>query len=186
MDAQKVYWQYLKDQSGCQDAEIINTGLIIDTKSPCIVCNPDALVNIPVAQEPLGIAEHKCNYSLAQSTPPQTVVEAAHNNKKFYCQLSSSGEIEVETGHDYYFQVQGTLSNTRKWCDFVVWTPSGIAIQRVTVDECLWERHKATLGCFYQNAILPELALPRHTISQATREPFLMLTEAGSSTMLTW
>ena len=85
LDAQKAYWQYLKDQSGCQDAEITNTGLIIDTKNPCLACSPDTLVNIPGAQEPLGIAECNCPYSLAHSNPPQTAVEAARNNKKFYC-----------------------------------------------------------------------------------------------------
>ena len=114
VDAQNAYWQYLKDQSGCQDAEITNTGLIIDTKSPCLACSPDTLVNIPGAQEPLGIAECNCPYSLAHSNPPQTAVEAARNNKKFYCQLSSSGGIELKTGRDYYFQVQGTLSITRR------------------------------------------------------------------------
>ena len=65
LDAQKAYWQYLKDQSGCQDAEITNTGLIIDTKSPCLACSPDTLVNIPGAQEPLGIAECNCRKGLS-------------------------------------------------------------------------------------------------------------------------
>ena len=127
-------------KSVCQDAEITNTGLIIDTKSPCLACSPNSPMNIPGTQEPLGIAQYKCPYSLAPSNPPQTAVEIAHNNKKLYCQLSSSGGIELKTGHNYYFQVQDTLSITRrKWCDFVVWSPSGNAIQQVPTDECFLE-----------------------------------------------
>ena len=127
-------------KSVCQDPEITNTGLIIDTKSPCLACSPNSPMNIPGTQEPLGIAQYKCPYSLAPSNPPQTAVEVAHNNKKLYCQLSSSGGIELKTGHNYYFQVQDTLSITRrKWCDFVVWSPSGNAIQQVPTDECFLE-----------------------------------------------
>ena len=109
-------------------------------------------------------------------------IRSSTQQQKFYCQLSSSRVIQLKTGHDYYFQIQGTLAVTRrKWCDFVVWTLNSIAVQRVTADESFWEKHKTTLEHFYWNAILPELALPRHTIGQAIREPFLVSSETGSS-----
>ena len=70
---------------------VTNTGLVIDTDFPCLACSPDALVEIQGAEEPLGIAEYKCPFSLAQSN--QTAVEAANDpdkKKNFYCQVCPS------------------------------------------------------------------------------------------------
>ena len=130
-------------------------------------------------QEPLGIAEYKCPYSLAHANPPQTAVEAVNDvgNKKFFCQAGPSGDLELKKGHDYYFQVQGTLAIRRRtWCDFVVWTPMGTSVQRIAVDPSFWEKHRPTLLRYYRKAILPELTLPRHVTGQAIREPFLLHT----------
>ena len=119
----------LKDQIGCDNAKLTNTGLFIDTENPCLACSPDALVEIPGAQEPLRVVENKCPYSIAYANPPKTAFEAA-GQKKFYCQRSSSGEVQLKENHDYYFQIQETLAiMNRQWCDFVVWTPSGILIR---------------------------------------------------------
>ena len=170
---------YLKSQTGCQHAEVTNTGLVIDTDYPCLACSPDALVKISGAQEPLGIAEYKRPYSLARTIPHQTALEAANDvsNKKLFCQAGHSGDLELKKGHDYYFQVQATLAITRRtWCDFVEWTPMGTSVQRITVDPTFREKHRPTLLCYYRKAILPELTLPRHVTGQAIREPFLLHT----------
>ena len=149
VDAQKEYQLYLKDQIGCDNAKLTNTGLFIDTENPCLACSPDALVEIPGAQDPLGVAEYKCPYSIAHANPPKTALEAA-GEKKFYCQLSPSGEVQLKENHDYYFQIQGTLAITnRQWCDFVVWTPRGISVQRISPQKPFWEKHRTTLLNFY-------------------------------------
>ena len=110
VDAQKEYETHLKSQPGCQHAAINNTGLVIDTDFPCLACSPDSLVKIPGSQEPLGIAEYKCLYSLAHANPPQTAVEAASDGgkKNFYCQSGPSGDIKhcqkcnTFSGHHLY------------------------------------------------------------------------------------
>ena len=184
VDAQNAYQQYLKGKRDCQDAELTNTGLVIDVENPCLACSPDALVKIPGTQEPHGIAEYKCPYSLAHadSGSPQTALEAARVNKRFYCKLDISGNIELKENHEYYFQVQGNMAITkRKWCDFVVWTPQGISVQRIAADQTFWEKHKATLLRFYKEAILPELTLPRFSTGQAIREPFLAADSSADS-----
>ena len=156
---------------------VTNTGLVIDTDFPCLACSPDALVEIQGAEEPLGIAEYKCPFSLAQSN--QTAVEAANDpdkKKNFYCQVCPSGDIQLKRGHDYYFQIQGTLAITRRaWCDFVVWTPTGTLVERIPADKSFWLKHRHTLLLYYNKAILPQLTLPRHVTGQAIREPFLPL-----------
>ena len=43
--------------------------------------------------------------------------------------------------HDYYYQMQGQLYITaRPWCDFVVWTPNHILVERIQFDSVLWSK----------------------------------------------
>ena len=68
--------------------------------------------------------------------------------------------------------MQGCLAITkRSWCDFVIWTPKGISIERVNADKAFWEAVKVKLERFYLSAVLPELALPCFTSQQPIREP---------------
>ena len=118
VDAKSVYISYLRGQ-GYHNAEVTNSGLVLDVEEPCLGCSPDTLVNIPESRVPLEIAEFKCPYTAQSQTP----AEAAASNSKFFCSLISSGELKLKQGCNYYYQVQGTLAITkRSWCDFVIWT----------------------------------------------------------------
>ena len=46
----------------------------------------------------------------------------------------------------------------RSWCDFVVWTPHGILIERIKRDEIYAEILLAKLVSFLQGCIAPEIA----------------------------
>ena len=157
VDAKSAYISYLRDQ-GHHNDEVTDSGLVLDVEEPCLGCSPDALVNIPASRVPLGIAEFKCPYTAQSQTP----AEAAASNSKFSCSLSSSGELKLKQGHNYYYQVQGTLGITkRSWCDFVIWTPRGTMVDRIDAGPHFWERLKPKLVEFYKKAVLPELAHPR-------------------------
>ena len=169
-DAKSAYVSYLKKE-GYHNAEVVDSGLVIDTEDPCLGCSPDAIVNIPDSGAgPHGIAEFKCPYT-AQSMTPQ---EAAATSKpgKFCSSVTGSGTLKLKANHNYYYQVQGTLAITkRQWCDFVIWTPKGMSVERITADSQFWESAKLKIVAFYKKAVLPELALPRFTSGQAIREP---------------
>lgn len=168
-DARSAYIQYLHSQ-GHHHAKVTNSGLVVDLDDPCLGCSPDALVTIPGAIIPQGIAEFKCPYTAQFQTP----AEAASSNQKFFCSLSSSGEMKLKRRHNYYYQVQGTLAITKRyWCDFVVWSPKGMTVERINADSRFWETIKNKLVDFYKQAILPELANPRVPRGQSIREPFL-------------
>ena len=66
--------------------------------------------------------------------------------------------------YNYYYQVQGVMAITgRTWCDFVVWTPKGISIERIQYNESFWaDQMCPKLLEFYDKALLPELAAPEH------------------------
>ena len=70
-------------------------------------------------------------------------------------------------------KVQGTLAITkRSWCNFIVWIPMAFSVEGISFDSKFWEEAKAKLIRFYKMAILPELALSRHTSGQPICEPY--------------
>jgi len=91
--------------------------------------------------------------------------------KPSFCLQNKNNEIKLKRNHDYYHQIQAQLYCTqRQWCDFVVRTDADIHVERVYRD-LLWEKKNLQkLQDFYFNALLPELACPRHH-SGGIREP---------------
>ena len=152
---------------------IKRSGLVIDKSNHCLACSPDGIVTYidKANQQQTGIVEYKCPYSLAQMnlTPSQGCTAS----KTYFCSLKD-GSVQLKRKHDYFYQVQGTIAITGlAWCDFVVWTPQGISVERIAADKHFWEGLKDILLLFYHKALLPELAVPRHTSKQPIQEPFL-------------
>lgn len=167
-EAKRQYLEHLC-MNGHPDTCIKDSGLVVDPQSPSLACSPDGLVDIIGGEG--GIVEIKCPYNAAKEGLDP--VSAAKTMKTFFCKVSvlDSDNVELKRGHDYFYQVQGTMAITRRsWCDFVVWTPKGMSVERIAFDAELWVESKTTLQAFYQRAILPELALPRLTRGQPIRE----------------
>ena len=141
-----------------------SSGLVISTSNSCLACSPDGMVE---DKGSTGTVEFKCPYSARDITP----VEACAT-KGFYCALKD-GKLELKQTHKYYYQVQGVMAITdTKWCDFVVWTPKGVSIQRIMYDHTFWtDQMLPKLLGFYDTALLPELAAPEHPNGRPIREP---------------
>ena len=151
-DARQSYIKYLDGQ-----AIVTLSGLVVDLSDPCLGCSPDGLVHIPGHSKPDWLVEIKCPYTAAEKNlTPEEVVDSMKFTKK----------------HNYYYhQMQGQMAVTRRpWCDFVVWTPKGIAVERIRFNGVFWDEVKPKLVSFHHEAILPELALPRQTQGQPIRE----------------
>ena len=165
-DARRAYTQYLHSQSTQPPPEVTKSGLVIDINEPCLACSPDGNVTIGDSH---GLVEFKCPYSASELTPAEAVEQL---KSKFACKLNSeNGSLQLKRSHNYYYQVQGQLAITgRPWCDFVMWTPKGMTVERIHFHAAFWEGVKMKLVSFYRRAILPELTLPRHISGQSVRE----------------
>lgn len=143
------------------------SGLVISLSNGCLACSPDGWVEDSNAMDSEGVVEFKCPYASRDVTP----VEAC-SKKGFYCEIDN-GQLKLSHKHNYYYQVQGVLAITkRSWCDFVVWTPKGISIERILNDSSFWiGTMLPKLLVFYDNALLPELAAPEHPNGRPIREP---------------
>lgn len=146
---------------------IKKAGLVICQEKPHLGCSPDNFVEDQSTNEVDGTAEYKCPYSARELTP----VEACTQVKDFYCKLEGGKPVLKQT-HNYFYQIQGIMAITqRKWCDFVIWTPKGISVERIAADTSFWEKMVPKLDTFWNRAILPELAAPEHPHKRPIREP---------------
>lgn len=113
---------------------VTETGLVINPVRPWMGNSPDGLIDVthPDGTVERGLLEIKCPYRQQFYTPDPV---------PFY----------------YFAQIQGTMGNLQlPWCDFVVWTPTGIQITRVPFDASYWEtRLLPALTTFYFDMYVP-------------------------------
>ena len=155
-------------RNGHSHLRTIRAGFVIHPRHGWLGCSPDDWVVDPDSTEDTnGIVEYKCPYTAREMTP-----EAACGNLKgFFCTLENR-MVTLRRNHNYYYQVQGALGVTGlKWCDFVVWTPQGISIERISFDLAFWESMTPKLEHFFDSAVLPELADPQYPSGRPIREP---------------
>lgn len=99
------------------DIQVKECGLVINPQRPWMGNSPDGLITMTYqsGKSEVGLLEIKCPY-----------------RKEFYA---------PDPVPSYYFaQIQGTMGNMQlPWCDFVVWTPTGVQITRVPFDPDFWQ-----------------------------------------------
>lgn len=93
-------------------------GLILHLQYPFFAASPDGLLNGD------GVLEVKCPVKAKL----HRILEVNLNY------LDSNGKLK--TGHNYYYQIQGLLEITdRRWCDFVVYSPLEMRVERIYRDK---------------------------------------------------
>lgn len=132
--------------------EMQKMGLIVNPNFPYLGASPDMFVTLTKGGEVShGLVEVKSLSKNRNLTP----CEAAQI-EKFYS--FNDDKLEISKEHAYYYQVQGQLAICNvDWCDFVVWTPCGIEVQRVYKDNVFWNSVLPKLSDFYFRHILPAL-----------------------------
>ena len=146
---------------------LTRSGLVIDSNHGWLACSPDDLVFDSMADhdEQHGLAEYKCPYSARDTT----VKEAC--KKKDFMSTVNNGRVTLKRTHKYFYQVQGQMAICqRNWCDFVIWTPTSISVERIAFDPGFWANVLPKLELFFDRAILPELSSPRFPQGQPIRE----------------
>ncbi len=155
-DACKAYIQDMAARG--EHVELLQSGLVIDQRDPCLACSPDNFVWLPSGE--VGLVEYKCPHKAAKDclTPEQ----AAATLKGFCSVVNSKGILELKRTHSYFYQLQGSLAITRKpWCHFVIWTPKGLSVQIIQTDPEFWAPVRLRIIQFYKRVVLPELVLLR-------------------------
>ncbi|XP_037526915.1 uncharacterized protein LOC119404478 [Rhipicephalus sanguineus] len=125
-------------------------GVCLSAKHPHLAASPDAVVNCSCCGE--GIVEVKCPYSVAESG-----IEAAIGTKDFCLETSADG-LRLKRTHGYYYQVQTQLAVcSARYCDFVVWTPVSVHIERIMEDSAFFQRILESATQFFTHVVMPEM-----------------------------
>ena len=111
--------------------------------------SPDGIVvDANDASKYLGLVEIKCPYKCARED-----IRSGADWGKFLHYLDNSNRL-LST-HDYYHQIQGQLCATNlEWCDFIVWCPTALLIQRIYLDRVWCSTTLFSLHRIYQWDIL--------------------------------
>ena len=126
-----------------QEFESTLAGLVINPLYPYLRASPDGFTQCQCCAQPARdkMSDRDCH--------PNDLKK----RKGFF--LNKQGLIR---SNKYFTQVQGELMVCEKdFCDFVVWTPKGIFIQRIFMDICFRERLIKKLTAFYVEHFFPEL-----------------------------
>ena len=148
---------YISAMSSHTNFECIPVGLVINPLFPYLGASPDGLIKCECCHGS-GLIEIKCPCSIRD----------AHPNTLRCKPQSCLGEVGMAMSHAYYTQVQGQLLITGKeYCDFVVWTPKGIIIDRVYQDSNFTEKLLRKLTSFYVEFMIPAIVGP--TLDRSSR-----------------
>ena len=150
------------------DLQVHKSGLVVSAAHPWLAASPDGLVVDPQEESSAqGVVEYKNPYNARE----MTISEAVKKVKDFCLVEDENGQTTLKKSHPYYYQVQATMFCTkRNWCDFVVNTTQDLHIERIRFNEQFWSKAMPKLKQFYYDALLPELACPRHH-NGGIREP---------------
>jgi len=84
-----------------------------------------------------------------------SVEEACCTKTNFYCTIHND-ILHLKRNHVYYYQVQWTMAIANATeCDFIVWTPKSMKVEKIMFDEMLWlSEMQPKLSDFYYKYML--------------------------------
>lgn len=131
--------------------QTFHCGLVVDPGCPWLGASPDRVVWDPEEQEPHGIVEIKCPYSMKDLKEP--CIQGS-------CLIKdNNGTYRLNRTHCYYYQVLGQMAIAGvTWGDFVVYAPQFLVVERIRFNESEWKKCRMKLDSFYFSTLLPYLA----------------------------
>lgn len=64
----------------------------------------------------------------------------------------------LDREHEYFYQVQAQLHISQAdYCDFIVWTPHDMFVERVIPDNAFWDNVLPEVEHFFRAGVLPEV-----------------------------
>ena len=101
-----------------------------------------------------------------------TTLESLAESPQFCLSKGDDGSLHLKHNHAYYYQCQLQLYATQRlYCDFVIWTESGLHIERITEDETFLNNIIPRAERFFKLCVLPELLGKWFTRSHSRQVP---------------
>ena len=125
-------------------------GFIVNPSESWLGASPDSLVDDPSCNQPDGLLEIKCPSFAGNGMSAQQ-----------YAVLKSSClSLQLKTSHQYFYQIQVVMHVCQcQWCDFLVWSPEFMVLNRVFRDENLSCGVLAKLRSFFSHLLCQQTHL---------------------------
>jgi len=109
--------------------DVIESGIWLFPEGD-LAASPDGLVLDPEDETKyIGLVEVKCPFRCRGAQ-----IKTGHEWSHFLPYLDQNNQLK--SSYEYYHQIQGQLCATQlPWCDFVIWCPTAILVQRIELDE---------------------------------------------------
>ena len=173
VNARSAYEAYMKERG--TEVEVSACGLHLDGDYSYLGASSDGkIVDSNLDTLCTGCLEIKCPFQLqGQSVLDLTPHEIAQRfPTKFCLSVGDDGSLHLKEGHAYYDQVMGEMAIIGvDWCDFVVFTPVGLFVERIVFDHDYW--NTKLFPCLYEffvRHMAPEL-ITGHIWFSSNSEP---------------
>lgn len=134
-----------------QKASLQLCGLFVDKDHPFLGASPDGLVKCKCCGE--GLIEVKCSFMYKDVTPRE-----AGADTHYHIYNDENGDVRLKPGSSWYTQIQGQLGiSGRKWCDFIIFTKKGFAVDRIYFDDDFFKRIVEKCKTFFEKYIVKSL-----------------------------
>lgn len=132
-----LHWGTTKESSAKHDYAAItgnsvrDCGIFVSKECDWIAGTPDGLVR-DTNDGTDGIMEIKCPYSIRTQHPLFCFKKLAFTDNRG----------KLRRNHNYHYQIQTQLyASEYTWCDFVIWTPVGLHVERIKKDDSFMTNH---------------------------------------------
>ena len=162
------------------NVEVTKCGLIVDASEPWLAASPDGIVLDPTMSEHnRGCLEVKCPFVCEK----MTILEASRQVAAF-CLVENSGKMYLSESHGYYYQIQTQMHVTNlKWCDFVIWHPQEVFVQRIWYDTTFMKAAISKAKTYYFEKFLPAV-VPYMIIKPSSEKSVIENDQSVASTQV--
>lgn len=131
-------------------------GFFLDPVTAFLGASPDGLVECSCCGP--GVLEIKCPWCAKDADSLEDLATSSSGSKKFCLEKLQTGSLQLSRAHPFYVQCQLQIHVTkRNYCDFVVWNPTGLHVERLMPDQQIIQETSPKAEKFFRLCILPEL-----------------------------
>ena len=148
--------------------KVLPAGFTMYSSATYIGASSDGVVIDPSVSNYRGCLEIKCpfsvdGYQITDFRPQEIPLIAGSKFVMEEIQNNSSVSLQLRRSSKHYCQVMCEMAVLEVlWCDFVVWTPAGVYVQRIDFDEDFWSRELfPKLQDFFTKYLLREIVTRR-------------------------
>ena len=116
-----------------ENVRVENCGIFVSEDHPFIRATPDSIILCDCCGKQL--VEVKCPF-----TKKDELLNVTDEKANFYLKKDESGELHLDNNHEYFFQVQTQMEETKvESCLFVVWTTVDLHVEQILFDGGNWQ-----------------------------------------------